>query len=136
VKGPLATIDGLVAATNRHDLDALVACFADDYVNETPLHPAQGFSGNAQVRRNWAQIFSFVPDVEARVMRSAVDGDVVWSEWEMTGTRKDGTAHRMSGVILFGVQDGLIQWARFYLEPVDAGSASVDEAVRRQVVRE
>jgi hypothetical protein len=26
----------LERATNEHDLDALVDCFADDYLNETP----------------------------------------------------------------------------------------------------
>ena len=26
----------LQAATNAHDVDAIVACFTDDYVNETP----------------------------------------------------------------------------------------------------
>ena len=129
------TIDRLVAATNAHDLEALVACFAMDYVNDTPTHPARGFRGTAQVRRNWEQIFGFVPDIKAEVVRSSVDGDVVWSEWEMRGTRRDGTAHHMSGVIVFGVRDHLIQWARFYLEPVDPGDATVDDAVRTQVVR-
>ena len=33
----------------------------------------------------------------ADVLRSAVAGDTVWSEWEMTGTRRDGTAHLMRG---------------------------------------
>jgi hypothetical protein len=31
--------------------------------------------------------------------------------------------------------DGVIRRARYYLEPVDTGSATVDEAVREQVVR-
>jgi ketosteroid isomerase-like protein len=136
VKEALATIERLVGATNRHDLDALVDCFAEDYVNETPVHPARGFRGRAQVRRNWEQIFAFVPDIEAQVIRSSVDGEVVWSEWEMRGTRRDGTAHGMSGVIVFGVIDDLIHWARFYLEPVDPGDATVDDAVREHVIRQ
>jgi ketosteroid isomerase-like protein len=135
VSEALATIERLETATNEHDLEALAACFAMDYVNETPAHPARGFRGRAQVRRNWEQIFNAVPDVTARVTRKAVAGDVVWSEWEMSGTRMDGSAHRMCGVIMFGVAAGLIQWARFYLEPVDIGQASVDDAVRRQVGR-
>lgn len=136
MKEGLETIDRLMGATNRHDLDALVACFAEDYVNETPAHPARGFRGRAQVRRNWEQIFAFVPDIEAQVIRSSVDGEVVWSEWEMHGTRRDGTAHRMAGVIVFGVIDDLIYWARFYLEPVDTSEATVDDAVRERVVRQ
>jgi ketosteroid isomerase-like protein len=135
VDQPLEVIERLLLATNRHDLDTLVACFAEDYSNETPLHPARGFVGRAQVRRNWEQIFTFVPDVHAELTRTAVDGDTVWSEWEMHGTRRDGTAHLMSGCVVFGVADGLVRWARFYLEPVDESDATVDVAVRDQVVR-
>ncbi|MGA7270299.1 MAG: nuclear transport factor 2 family protein, partial [Acidimicrobiia bacterium] len=81
---PEALIERLVGATNDHDLDAVVACFAPDYRNETPLHPERGFVGREQVRRNWSQIFALVPDVRVEVTRSAVDGDTVWTEWEHT----------------------------------------------------
>src|SRR4051812_40894700 len=50
---PLALVDRLVQATNDHDLDGLVACFAADYENATPAHPARSFRGREQVRRNW-----------------------------------------------------------------------------------
>ncbi len=130
-----AMVDRLVGATNEHDLEALVACFADDYANATPAHPARGFRGREQVRKNWEAIFAFVPDLRAEVLASSTDGDTVWTEWEMTGTRGDGSAHLMRGVIIFGVDGGLARWARFYLEPVDEDSANVDDAVREQVVR-
>jgi ketosteroid isomerase-like protein len=135
MQGTRETIDRLVGATNEHHLDALVACFADDYRNETPAHPARSFQGQEQVRRNWEQIFAFVPDLRANVLEAVIDGDTAWTEWEMTGTRRDGSAHQMRGVIVFGVQDDRVQWARFYLEPVDPDSAGVDDAVREQVVR-
>jgi ketosteroid isomerase-like protein len=125
-------LERLAGAVNCHDLDALEGCFAPGYRNETPAHPAQGFTGRDQVRRNWQQI-TFVPDITARLLRCAQDGDVMWSEWEMSGTRRDGTAHQMAGVILFGVREGRFIWARFYLEPVQAGGADVNEAVRRHV---
>ena len=133
--GPQALIERLVRATNDRDVDAVAACFAQDYQNETPVHPTRGFNGREQVRRNWEQIFGFVPDLHANVLRCAIDGDVAWTEWEMTGTRGDGTAHQMRGVILFGVRDDLAQWARFYLEPADEVAGTVDDAVRDQVVR-
>ena len=128
-----ALLERLAGAVNSHDLDALADCFAPGYRNQTPAHPAQGFTGRAQVRRNWEQIFAFVPDITARVLRSCADGDVVWSEWEMTGTRHDHSVHQMAGVIVFGVRDGRFSWARFYLEPVQAGGADVSEAVRWHV---
>src|SRR4029077_5664754 len=114
----LATIDRLVRATNQHDLEALTACFAEDYENETPAHPARGFRGRAQVRRNWEQILGFVPDIHIEIVRTAVDGDAVWTEQETRRTRRDGKPHRTRGVIVFGVNDGGIGWARFYMEPV------------------
>lgn len=130
---PGAMLERLRQATNDHDLDALVACFAPDYRNETPAHPERSFTGQPQVRQNWTQIFAAVPDVRAEVLRSAVSDDTVWSEWEHRGTRPDGSAHVMRGVVIFGVVDGLASWARFYLEPVQKGAGSVDDAVRRQV---
>ncbi len=128
-------VNRLLRATNDHDLEALVACFARDYENETPVHPARGFRGSEQVRRNWEQIFAFVPDLRAKVKRTAIDGDTAWTEWEMTGTRRDGSAHCMRGVVIFGVRDSVADWGRFYLEAVDLSSATVDDAVGEHVVR-
>ncbi len=135
MQAALALVDRLVQATNDHDVNAVAACFAEDYENETPVHPARGFRGREQVRRNWTQIFEFVPDLAAEVVRSTADGDTAWTEWEMTGTRRDGTAHHMRGVVVFGVRDDLVQRARFYLEPVDLADGSVDDAVSAQVAR-
>lgn len=123
----------LRAATNAHDLDAVVECFSPDYRNETPSHPSRGFAGSEQVRANWRRIFAFVPDVRARVLRQAVNGSEIWSEWEMSGTRIDGTPHLMRGVIIFGLHEDRAGSARFYLEPVDEERVTPDDAVRHQV---
>jgi ketosteroid isomerase-like protein len=123
----------LERATSGHDVNALVACFAPDYRNETPAHPARSFTGREQVRRNWEQIFAAIPDLTAKVLRSAVSGDEAWTEWEHRGTRRDGSMHVMRGVVIFGVSNGLLAWARFYLEPVQEGSENVDAAVRQQI---
>jgi ketosteroid isomerase-like protein len=130
---PAAVLRRLQDATNAHDIEAIVACFAPDYRNETPVHPARSFIGNEQVRRNWTQILTAVPDLSAEVVASAVSGETVWSEWEHRGTRPDGSAHLMRGVIVFTVGDGVITSARFFVEPVDAGDTGVDAAVQRQV---
>jgi ketosteroid isomerase-like protein len=130
---PAALVARLQAATNAHDIDAIVACFASGYRNETPAHPGRGFVGREQVRKNWEQILVFIPDLEAQVTCQAVDGQTIWTEWEHRGTRRDGTRHLMRGIIIFGVVGGLADWARFYLEPVEDGAGGVDDAVRRQV---
>ncbi len=131
-EGPGAWVERLCRATNSHDLEELVGCFALEYANETPAHPARGFRGPTQVRKNWAQIFAAVPDLTATV-RWIAGADTVWSEWEMRGTKRNGMPHLMRGVVIFGVEEGLARWARFYLEPVDEGGQGVDEAVRRVV---
>jgi hypothetical protein len=131
--GPAAVLRRLQDATNAHDIEAIAACFAPDYRNETPVHPARGFIGKEQVRRNWTQILTAVPDLFADVVASAVSEEMVWSEWEHRGTRPDGTTHLMRGVIVFTVGEGVITSARFFLEPVEEGDTGVDAAVLRQV---
>jgi ketosteroid isomerase-like protein len=128
-----AFLHRLVGATNSHNIAAVIDCFAVEYLNETPAHPARGFTGRDQVKRNWEQIFALVPNITATIIRQVVDGDVVWSEWEMRGTRRDGSEHLMRGVIIFGIRDGRATWARFYLEPVQEGGGDVNEAVGRAV---
>jgi ketosteroid isomerase-like protein len=126
----LAVAQSLHDAVNRHDLDAMVRCFAPDFVNETPVHPARSFKGNDQVRKNWAQIFGGVPNLQADMVASATSEDTVWTEWEMRGTRVDGSAHLMRGVSIFKVDDGVFTSVRFYLEPVEQGGFGIDAAVQ------
>jgi ketosteroid isomerase-like protein len=118
-------------AVNRHDLDSLAGCFAMGFVNETPAHPGRSFEGRDQVRKNWAQIFAGVPDIEADILRSSVGGAAVWAEWEMRGTRRDGVPHLMRGVSIFEVGEALFTSVRFYLEPVEEGGANVDAAIQQ-----
>jgi ketosteroid isomerase-like protein len=126
-------LDRIERAANAHDLDALVDCFDPDYRNETPAHPARGFTGREQVRDNWHRIFAGVPDVRARVVDRAARGDTLWSEWEMSGTRRDATPFLVRGVIVFGVRDERALTARFYLEPVEVESPDVAAAVHAMV---
>jgi hypothetical protein len=126
-------IDRLLESTNQHNLDAISACFALDFVNETPLHPARSFRGREQVRRNWEQILAGVPDLRAEIVSQASAGNVVWTEWEMSGTRRDGNRHLMRGVMLFEVAGDAISRVRFYLEPVDESEIGIDAAVRQTV---
>ena len=129
-----SVIDRLVQAVNGHDLEGLVSCFADNYVNETPVHPQRGFTGSDQVRTNWTQIFAGVTDIEAAVLRRAESGDQVWTEWEMSGTRsEDGGPFLMRGVVIFGIRGEVISSARFYLEPAEEASGGVDAHTQRVV---
>ena len=120
----------LRAATNAHDIDAFVACFAEDYDSVQPAHPDRAFRGRDQVRANWSAIFTSVPDFAASVIRADTVGDIVWSEWRWEGTGADGGRLDMAGVIIFGIREELIAWARLYIEPVEQAGAGIDAAVR------
>ena len=127
----LATVLRLLEAVNRHDIGALVDCFAEDYVNETPAHPARGFTGREQVRRNWERIFAAAPDTTVRLVSHSVDGPRAWTELALDGTRADKTRSGMAGVVIFRVHHAKISAARFYLEPVEQLSGGIDDAIGR-----
>jgi ketosteroid isomerase-like protein len=107
-------------AMNEHDLDALVDCFAEDYRSELPHHPQLSFVGRERVRANWGGLFELVPDLTATVLQSVVDGDQVWSEWEISGKTRDGGDYLACGVAILRVHDGSFAFSRFYLDKVDA----------------
>jgi ketosteroid isomerase-like protein len=126
---------GLVAerlrrAQNAHDIDAFVACFHSDYDSVQPAHPDRAFRGSGQVRENWSAVFASVPDFHAELVRADAAGDCEWSEWRWHGTQADGSALDMAGVIVAGVRDGRLAWARLYFEPVERAGAGIEAAVR------
>ena len=125
------TIVRLRDAQNRHDAEAMAALFAADYRSEQPLHPQRGFGGREQVAANWSQMFAGVPDLEVGVVKETTDGSTTWTEWVWHGSHVDGTPFLMKGVTVMGMEsDGLIAWARLYMEPVEQGGVAIDEAVR------
>jgi ketosteroid isomerase-like protein len=76
-------------------------------------------------------MFAEIPDFEAELVSSAVDGDTVWAEWSWRGQRRDGVRLALGGVTLFGVRDGRISWGRLYMETVTGGEGDIRAAVRR-----
>src|SRR6187399_2328668 len=124
-------VDRLAAAINAHDLEALVSCFDAGFVNDTPAHPDRSFSGAAQVRENWTRIFAGVPDLQARIVGQTVDDAAAWTEWDWTGTRRDGSSHHMRGVTITTVRRQAITGVRFYMEPVTDDGLGVGAAIDR-----
>jgi len=128
---PRAVIDRLTAAQNAHDLEAMLACFHEDYRSEQPLFPARTFRGIQQVRANWSALLDGVPDFQAEISRSAVDGDTLFVEIHWTGTKADGTPLDERGVIIMGIRDDRIAWGRLYADEVEREGADIDAVVRR-----
>jgi ketosteroid isomerase-like protein len=131
VGDPRTVIDRLTAAQNAHDLEAILACFREDYRSEQPLFPARTFHGIDQVRANWAALLEGVPDFHSEIVRSAVDGDTVFVEIHWTGTKADGTPLDERGVLILGIRDDRIAWGRLYADEVEREGADIDVIVRR-----
>jgi ketosteroid isomerase-like protein len=123
-------VERLQTALNAHDIEAFVACFDGGYDSKQPAHPDRGFRGREQVRQNWSAIFESVPDFRSELVRAEGSGEVEWSEWRWQGTQPDGTRLDMAGVIIGGVRDGRLIWARLYVEPVEQAGAGIEAAVR------
>jgi ketosteroid isomerase-like protein len=127
----MSVVERLDAAFNARDIDAMVALFAPDYDSVQPAHPDRAFVGREQVRENWSAVFEGVPDFSSELVRRCGDGDTVWSEWRWRGTQAEGGRLDMAGVIVMGIRDDLIAWARLYVEPVEQAGAGIDAAVQR-----
>jgi hypothetical protein len=129
--GMAEIMDRLLAAMNAHDLDAFVACFVSDYDSRQPAHPARAFRGSDQVRKNWEGVFAGVPDFTAQlVLATEAEGGVEVGEWQWHGTFTDGSPFAMAGLIVAGVEQGQIAWARLYMEPIEQDGVDIDEMVQ------
>ena len=115
----LEIVERLRSALDRHDLDAFVECFHANYISEQPRHPGATFTGRDGVRANWTEILKDVPDMRVEVPAATRDGDTIWSEWRMYGTSKSGPPVEIRGVVIMGVRDDRVAWARIYLDPVE-----------------
>ncbi|OZC44622.1 hypothetical protein CH286_20815 [Rhodococcus sp. WWJCD1] len=114
-----SSVTRLEAAINSHNAEDIAACFSIDYVSEVPQHPMRNFVGRETVERNWTGILARTPDLHARVLRTAIGGFEVWSEWEMEGSTADRSPTVIAGPVIWRTDtDGLVSWARFYLDPV------------------
>jgi hypothetical protein len=122
----LSVIERIREATNGHDLDALVNCFAADYASAFPTHPERAVGGREQLRRTWSRIFQAVPNIQSELLRWATQGSTIWAEWEWHGTLATGAPFLQRGVTIHGVEYGVTAWARLYMEPVREDAPGIE----------
>jgi ketosteroid isomerase-like protein len=111
-------------AINTHDVDALLSCLTPDYQGEQPLHPEIASIGLAQVRENWTGLFAQVPDLRATLVAATIHGDFAWAEWHWQGKHTSGSALNLRGVSVAGLRNGIMAWARIYMEPIHDRSST------------
>ena len=94
-------LETLCDAFNAHDLDAIMACFADDCVLEMPRGRAPWGTraeGKTAVRETLAGRFQGLPDVHYGDATHFVDADTGISKWTLTGTTPQGPPARGEGL--------------------------------------
>jgi hypothetical protein len=115
---PQRVFERMIQAANRHDLEAMVLCFAPDFRSEQPFHPERDFTGQAGVRKNWSFFFITIPDIQIEILNEVAEGDTVWAELHYHGTQTDGKKFMVRGVTLSRIQADQIIWARLYIEEI------------------
>lgn len=118
---PLAVLGRWIEAFNRHDLQALAACYHEDAVNHQVAAGAPVRGRDAIVADMGALLAAF-PDIWARPENLLASGD--WAAWEWVGGgtltgpflghEPTGRAYELRGCGFFRVVDGRIQLQRGY----------------------
>ena len=103
-KVTVETLRRLLDAFNAHDIDAVMAFFADDCVLEMPRGPdpwGRRLEGWNRVREGLESRFAGIPDVHYGEDRHWIAGDRGCSEWTLTGTTTEDEQIEVRGCDLF-----------------------------------
>jgi ketosteroid isomerase-like protein len=104
-------LKAITTAFDAHDLDGIMAHFADDAVFEGP-HGAdpwgQRFVGATAIRDAFAARFAGIPDIRYQQDDHVVDGDRGLSEWTLSGTTTEGQRIEIRGCDLWTFRDGKV----------------------------
>jgi steroid delta-isomerase-like uncharacterized protein len=98
---------------NAHDLDRIMALFADDCVLEMPRGPrpwGARFEGREAVRAGLASRFDGLPDVHYGDAEHFVDAErqTGISKWTLTGTTRQGRRLEVRGCDFYTFRDGRV----------------------------
>jgi ketosteroid isomerase-like protein len=107
----IEVLEAITSAFDRHDLDGILAYFADDAIFEGPRGRdrwGQRFVGKAAIREAFAARFSGIPDVRYQDDAHFVDGDRGASEWTLSGTTTSGQQIDVRGCDLWTFRDGQV----------------------------
>ena len=108
-----ATLTELSDAFNAHDLDRIMALFADDCVLEMPRGSkpwGTRCEGKRSVREALATRFEGLPDVHYGHAEHFVDAAASTgiSKWTLTGTTPEGVKKEVQGCDFYTFRDGKV----------------------------
>ena len=107
----LELLDRYLAAWNAHDLDALMACMAENCAFQSSAGPeacGRRHEGRDAVRAAYAALFETFPDAQWNDGRHTVAGDTGLSCWRFTGTDRAGKRVQTDGCDVFAFDGELI----------------------------
>lgn len=108
------TVEDLAAtfdAFNRHDIDGVMANFAEDCVFYTVGGPevfGSKVEGREAVAKALSDVWKQMPDARWDHHGHFVQGDRAASEWTFSGTASDGSRIEAQGADIFTLRDGRI----------------------------
>ena len=108
---PLAVVERCCEAFNRHDVEGILADFADGAIWLLSLGPnpdGRKLNGKQEIRDLLTQRFRDIPDMNWAVIRHFASGNLVCSEWTVTGTPKSGPRINWLGVDIWELRGGKI----------------------------
>ncbi len=105
----MALIERFTEATNRHDIDGMMALMSDDVVFESTSPPeGRRFEGQAAVRACWDELFRGTPRARLETEEVIVSGDRCTARWRYVFDVDSADADSVRGVDVFRVTDGKI----------------------------
>jgi uncharacterized protein (TIGR02246 family) len=105
------------------DVEAYLACFAEEIVLETPGRTVRGHAEYEPMTR---MSFTWAKPVSFEFHHLAVTGDVVLADWTIAVERRsDGGRVEWRGMSACELRDGSIVWWReYYQDPVALATAA------------
>ena len=108
-----STLTELCAAFNAHDLNRIMAFFAEDCVLEMPRGDkpwGSRFEGKPAVRQALASRFHGLPDVHYGDDQHFIDeaANTGISKWTLTGTTRDGQSRQVHGCDFYSFRNGQV----------------------------
>jgi ribosomal protein S18 acetylase RimI-like enzyme len=99
-----------LTAYNNRDIDAFIACYAEDCVIEDGVGNVT-MRGTAAMHESYARMFESSPELHCHLASRTIVGNYILDEERVTGRAgRDGQSHV---VAVYRVENGLIQHVRF-----------------------